>query len=332
MGTDLLAFSTDVEKKIAENISKNPQTDTGQNLAENIAHKTKSLFVNIIEDPFQYLLMPLGEIILIIALTIIAVRLIQRLINKTFSFSRVQSNQGHTLRKLINSVVQYTLYFIAILTILSIFGINLAPVLAGAGILGLAIGFGAQSLVKDVISGFFLIFERQLEVGDLVQINNQITGTVEEVGLRVTKIREFNQRLHYLANRTITQVTNYNREKMRAIINITVPLETNFDLVITSLEQACTQIKEKYTKDLIEDPDIAKFTNMDMNGVQFMITALCSPDAYFQLERDIRKEALDALHQNGIEIAYTRSVIYSPDQAYELQVQNKERTKEPVRS
>ncbi|SFI58903.1 mechanosensitive ion channel family protein [Thermoflavimicrobium dichotomicum] len=302
-------------------------TAQDSNLAENLIAKTKKLLVNIIEDPVRNLLIPIGEIVLIIVLTIIAVRMIRRVVDKTFSFSKIQTNQGQTLRTLINSIVTYSLYFIAILTILSIFGINLAPVLAGAGILGLAIGFGAQNLVKDVISGFFLIFERQLEVGDFVQINNQISGTVEEVGLRVTKIREFNQRLHYLSNRMITQVTNYNREKMRAIAQIIVPLEADFQLVTQSLEETCEKIRKEFEKDLIEEPQILEFTNMDINGVQFTIHAVCHPDAYYPLERAMRKEALMNLHRHGIEIAYTRSVIYNPEQAYQLQTQKKEPVK-----
>jgi small-conductance mechanosensitive channel len=273
------------------------------NLAENLMDKTKGFFLNVYNDPVSFFLMPLGEIILILVLTVILVRMFRQIIDKTFSVSRINNSQANTLRSLIKSVVTYTIYFISILTILSVFGINLGPILAGAGILGLAIGFGAQNLVKDVISGFFLIFERQLEVGDLVQINAKVTGTVEEVGLRITKIREYNQRLHYFANRTIIQVTNYNREKMRAIVPFTFPFDTDVSLVNKSLSEAAEKVKDDFKEELIEPPEVLEYTNLDQSGIQFTIHAVCNPDAHTRLERGIRKRAYEALLQNNIEIA-----------------------------
>lgn len=282
---------------------------------------TKEFLSAIAKDPVSNLLTPILEIVFVVVLTFLAVRVLDRVIDRTFTWSKVETNKAHTLRKLIKSVCYYTLYFIALLTILSKFGINLGPVLAGAGILGLAIGFGAQSLVKDVITGFFLIFERQLEVGDIVEINAQIRGTVEEVGLRVTKIREYNQRLHYLPNGTITQVTNYNREKMRSIVPITVPFEANLEVVSKALAKVCENIDERFKEYLVEKPEVVGVTNIDQNGVQFTITAVSTPDEYWNLEREMRKESVKVLRDHEIDIAYPRSVIYSPEQIKELQAQ-----------
>jgi moderate conductance mechanosensitive channel len=278
-----------------------------------------SFVSKIMEDPVSNLLMPLGQLLFILVLTFIALRLLGKMVDHLFSLSHMQNNKAHTLRKLIKSVLHYALYFISILTILTNLGFDPMPVLAGAGIFGLAIGFGAQNLVRDVITGFFLIFEGQLEVGDVVQINGQIQGTVEEVGLRVTKIREFNQRLHYLANGNITQVTNYNREKMRAIVTVTVPYEANFDQVNQALAEVCDQIAQKYSDSLIEQPEVMEVTQMDQTGVQFTITALSQPKAYYALEREIRKEAILTLYRYGISVAYPKSVIYHLTQNGETQ-------------
>ncbi|WP_187118691.1 mechanosensitive ion channel family protein [Risungbinella massiliensis] len=280
---------------------------------------SSNLFQKIIENPLQYLVFPIGEILLIALLTYFAVRLVNNLVDRAFSFGKQENNKAQTLQKLIKSVAHYVIYFISMLTILAKLGINLGPVLAGAGILGLAIGFGAQSLVKDVITGFFLIFERQLEVGDTVEINSQINGTVEEVGLRVTKIREYNQRLHYLPNGTITQVTNYNREKMRAIVKITVPYESDLDIANQALEDACDKVYEKYEKELYERPSVVGITNIDSLGVHFTIHALSKPTEFWSIEREMRKQAVLILHRQGISIAYPRSVISSPDEMKHLQ-------------
>lgn len=286
---------------------------------EGFMKKIKNMILAIKEDPITNLLIPIGEILLIILITFLVIRLVDKLVDRIFKLSKTDSNKANTLRKLIKSVAHYLIYFIAFVSLLIQIGFDPRPVLAGAGIVGLAIGFGAQNLVRDVITGFFLIFESQLEVGDVVQINGSINGTVEEVGLRITKIREFNQRLHYLANGTITQVTNYNREKMRAIIPITVPYETDLHKVNQTLEDLCETIKEKYEDDLVDDPEVMGVTNIDHTGVQFTITAICKPKKYWKLEREMRKEAVLALNQQGIQIAYPRSVIYNPDEFQALQ-------------
>lgn len=288
-------------------------------LWEDFMSKTKNWLLEITDDPITNLLIPLGEILLIILLTIVIIKVVDRLVDRIFKLSKTESNKAQTLRKLIKSVARYMIYFLAFVSLLIQIGFDPRPVLAGAGILGLAIGFGAQSLVKDVITGFFLIFESQLEVGDIVQINGEINGTVEEVGLRVTKIREFNQRLHYLANGTITQVTNYNREKMRAIIPVTVPFESDLDIVNKALEALCDKIKEKHKENLIEEPEVMGVTNIDLTGITFTIIAVCDPANYWKIEREMRKDAVLTLHEYGIQIAYPRSVIYNPNEVEALQ-------------
>ncbi|MBA4601075.1 mechanosensitive ion channel family protein [Thermoactinomyces mirandus] len=274
------------------------------------AVEVKTLLAKFIDDPITYLVLPAVQIALIVALTILALRFIDRIVDKIFDISRIDSKKAQTLRKLIKSIARYSIYFISILTVLINLGFDPLPVLAGAGILGLAIGFGAQNLVRDIISGFFIIFEGQLEVGDYVEINNQIRGTVEEVGLRITKVREFNQRLHYIANGNINQVTNYNRDQMRAIIDVTVPYESDLSIVNSALEEVCSEIGKKYAPYLIEQPEVMGITMIDNNGVKFTLTALSVPEQFWALERAMRKEAIMILRKYDVDIAYPRSVVY----------------------
>ncbi|SDZ26429.1 mechanosensitive ion channel family protein [Thermoactinomyces sp. DSM 45892] len=274
----------------------------------------QSFWDRIPSNPMNSIVFPFFNIVLVMFLAWLVVRVLDKVIDQAFSLGKVENRTAKTLVKLIKSISHYVIYFIAALTVLAKIGINLGPVLAGAGILGLAIGFGAQNLVRDIITGFFMIFERQLEVGDVVQINGQINGTVEEVGLRITKIREYNQRLHYLPNGTITQVTNYNREKMRAIVPVTVPPDSDLDIVDEALKEACMTVKEEYKDQIISDPEVVGITNMDVNGVQFTITTIATPEEYFIVERAMRKEAVLSLHKRGITIATPRSVVVSTDQ------------------
>ncbi len=148
-------------------------------------------------------------------------------------------------------------------------------------------GFGAQSLVKDVISGFFIIFEGQMEVGDYVQINGDVTGTVEEIGLRVTKIREFNQRLHYFSNGEISRVTNYNRDQMRPLVAVTVPFETDQELVQKTLNQVNEDLGRRLAPFVIEPFSIYGITNIGKDGVEYTITAVVTPEEYWSTEREM---------------------------------------------
>jgi small conductance mechanosensitive channel len=131
----------------------------------------------------------------------------------------VDAGRLQTLEVLLRSTFTYLIYFMAGLTILQIFNVNTAAILASAGILGLAVGFGAQSLVRDIISGFFIIFEDQFKVGDFVEAVGVI-GVVEEVGLRTCKIRQWTGQLHVIPNGEITKVTNYSRGCMMAVVMV----------------------------------------------------------------------------------------------------------------
>jgi small-conductance mechanosensitive channel len=138
------------------------------------------------------------------------------------------SQRVATLLLLLGSVAKYVIIFFAGIMVLRDIGINPTPVLAGAGILGLGVGFGAQNLVRDVVSGFFIIMEGQYAVGDLVEING-VFGQVEEVGLRITKLRDPNGEVRYFANGTIVTANNYTEDYVAHVVNIPLPREAPAD-------------------------------------------------------------------------------------------------------
>ena len=153
------------------------------------------------------------RIAFIIIISIIVVQVGRYIIRKIFKIKfkgpiRKGERREQTLHRLLENALSYVIYFSAILAILQEINIDVKGLLAGAGVLGLAVGFGAQSLVKDVISGFFILFEDQFSVGDYVKIGTA-EGRVEEIGLRTTKIKNFTGELFILPNGTITQVVNY---------------------------------------------------------------------------------------------------------------------------
>ena len=262
-------------------------------------------------DPITTYLMPVLKIAAILILSFIILRYSGNWIDRLFSIRHVDKKRSETLAKLLKSFIKYAVYFIATLTILINVGLNPTPVLAGAGILGLAIGFGAQNLVRDIITGFFLIFENQLHVGDYVEVNGQITGTVEEIGLRVTKIREWNERLHYLSNGEISRVTNYNRDQMRPLVSVTVPYEEDQHKVEQTLNDICQNLAKQYEAYLLEAPTVYGITALDQNGVHYTMMAVSVPEQYWAIERAMRKAIIYTFQAQNIEISYPKRVLYS---------------------
>jgi len=207
-----------------------------------------------------------------------------------------------TLMSLTKNILRYVIYFISAASILKIFNIDMTSILAVAGIGSLAIGFGAQNLVKDVISGFFVIFEDQFGVGDYITINN-FSGLVEEVGLRTSKIRDFSGDLHIIPNGEIKTVTNHTRGSMRALVNVGVPYEEDVDKITNVLKQICEDIK-KSRNDIIDGPSVLGITDFQDSQVLITIVAKTEPMKQWEVEREIRYRIKKVFDQEKIAFPY----------------------------
>ena len=154
--------------------------------------------------------------------------------NKKFNI-KFNEKRSETLHKLVGSAVRYTIYFIAFFQVLSILGVNTTSIVASAGIASVAIGFGAQSLVKDIISGFFIILEGQFDVGDNVKIYNQAAfiagGYVMSLGLRSTKIRSKDGEVYFIPNGTINQVVNYSLMYNLALVELPIKIDDSIEKI-----------------------------------------------------------------------------------------------------
>lgn len=188
-------------------------------------------------------------ILLVLIISFISIKILVRIINylmnsntrinKKFAFN-YNSKRKETILRLIASLVRYIIYFIAVIQILSIFGINTTGLLASAGIISVAIGFGAQTLVKDVITGFFIILEGQFDVGDKVQINSA-TGQVMSLGLRYTKLKANTGEIYFIPNSTISQVVNYSKSYFVVEKELSIKIEED----IETLENNIIELLEK---------------------------------------------------------------------------------------
>ncbi len=262
-------------------------------------------------------LLVVGASLLKIILTIIAARIIikvgQTLVERLFTQSARTNLFGEekrikTLKVLSQSILTYTVYFIAILIILGILGVNTASILASAGIVGLAVGFGAQNLVKDVITGFFMIFENYFTVGEYINTAG-VAGVVEEMGLRTTKIRDWSGELHIIPNSQITIVTNHGRGKARAQVELGIAYQEDIDHAIKILQEAADKVSEELSEVIIDPPVVLGVTDLSPSEVVLTVVAYTKPMEQWHVERELRRALKQALDQEDIEIPYPRHVI-----------------------
>lgn len=183
----------------------------------------------------------------------------------------ISTTRAKTLQTLVLNFFHYALFFIFIVTVFQVFGYNVTALLAGAGVVGLAIGFGAQGLVSDVVTGFFLLLEKQLDVGDYVTTGNY-SGIVEAVGLRTTQIRGFDGTLHYVPNRQIVGLSNHSRGNMQALVDISISYNEDLNRVMSILQEACDQFA-KETEEVVEGPDVLGVQNFGTSDVIIRIIA-----------------------------------------------------------
>ncbi len=261
---------------------------------------------------------------LLIALIIIAgfyilTRVLTGAVSRLFTIRKINEHdslaqrQNETLLKLLQNAIRYVLGIVMLLTVLSQFGINITGLVASAGIAGLAISFGAKNLVQDIITGAFIIFERQFKVGDFVRVG-LIEGVVTELGIRTTKLKGLNGEIHIIPNGQILQVTNFSVDNSFALVDVQVSYEEDLERVEQVLHQIANTTTEKYTDMFIEPIQMLGVQTLGPSEVVYRLMAEVPPMQHFQAGRLIRKELKQGLELEGIKIPYPRMVMMNTEQ------------------
>jgi small-conductance mechanosensitive channel len=254
------------------------------------------------------------KILAILVITNILIRIGKVAIHNVFKIRNLSPlstsvRREETLSKLLDSVLSYVVYFISFMMILSVLGIDIKALIAGAGVVGLAVGFGAQSLVKDVISGFFIIFEDQFSVGDHIRVG-QFEGNVETIGLRTTKIKNWTGELHILPNGNIAEVTNFSINNSIAVVDVAIAYGEDVEKAEKVIAELLKTMPNQYD-DLISAPDLLGIQTMGPTEVILRIVAETLPMQHFAIARMLRKDIKHHLEVHGIEIPYPKLVMYS---------------------
>lgn len=249
---------------------------------------------------WEHVLLSGIKILLIFALTRVVIRLVYRIIDRSLERrekSRLQMNPRRivTVGELLKNITSITSNFIMVMLVLGELGFNVAPLLAGASVLGLAIGFGAQSLVKDVITGFFIILEDQFAVGDVIQTGN-LKGTVEIIGLRSTRLVSSTGEVHIIPNGLITNVTNFSIGTALAVVDLPFSNTRKLEDSIELLQRAMEKLKEN-SEIVPQVPNVLGIQSLTASEYVIRIAVECVPGVRADLERQIQTYAKEALEE-----------------------------------
>ncbi len=256
--------------------------------------------------------------IMIIAFSYIFLKFIQYILNRIFKITRFDTRYENTLCSVLLSVSYYIIFTVCLILILKEFQImditKFGSLVTGASIVGLIAGVAAQSILKDIFNGFFILFEKQIQVGDFVTINEEFRGRVEEIGLRSISLRDWDLRRITIANGNIQSIRNYSKNKMRAVVHVRVSYKEDPMKIISALEEVCNIMNENYNDYIYKTKDGDTINNFSVYGVtdiednpvgaKYTITGIVQSHKYFSAMKDAKLQILIIFNKNNINIAY----------------------------
>lgn len=276
---------------------------------------------NKIADPDMWLNIMFSSIriIIIFIITRIVIKVVYRIIDRSMERKqegkiRVNPRRFVTVGELLKNATSITCNFIMILLLLSEINIQVGPLLASAGVLGLAIGFGAQGLVKDVITGFFIILEDQFAVGDVIQTGTY-KGTVEVIGLRTTKLVSWQGEVHIIPNGAIASVTNYSMSNSLAVVDIPMKADLSLDESVHLVKKSLVGIEER-DLNIVKVPDVLGIQSMSTSEYVVRIVAECLPNSRASVERQIQGDVKKTLeyHEMSNQAVLEQAVALEKDE------------------
>ena len=250
-------------------------------------------------------------IIIFIAFTV--EKVLKIFIKKAFDPSKkhkkFEPRKVGTIRSLLCNSIKYVVWIIAVLAILSVFGVNTAAIVTGLGVVSLVIGLAFQDILKDILAGASILFENQFAVGDLIKIGD-FQGTVISLGLKATRIQAYTGEVKIISNRNITEVINYSLDKTLAVVDIPVSYETKIDKAEKVLMVTASTIKDKI-ESLVSDIELLGVQELSDSAVVFRLVGKCKPAKHFEVERQMKKAFKEALDKNGIKIPYPQIEVHN---------------------
>jgi moderate conductance mechanosensitive channel len=213
------------------------------------------------------------------------------------------------LSSVLRSVVTFVIWLVALLMCLGEVGIDLAPLLAGAGVLGVAIGFGSQSLVRDFLSGMFILIEDQFGVGDIVDLG-AASGTVEAVSLRTTRLRAVDGTVWHMPNGEITRVGNMSQHWSRALLDVEVAYDTDLVHARSVIKRVADELWREDTS-ILDEPEMWGVEQLGASGIALRLVVKTTPSAQWKVSRELRERIKLAFDEEGIEIPFPQQMVWN---------------------
>jgi small conductance mechanosensitive channel len=267
---------------------------------------------------WKWLISSGARILVILVLSFILIRVTGVLtkraksrMNARFKGDIEHTKRTETLTKLIRKTVKAVVLAAAVLMVLQNLGVNIGPLLAGAGIVGLAVGFGAQSLVKDVISGFFILLENHMNVGDVVEVAGS-AGLVESINLRVTKLRDYSGNVHIIPNGQIAVLMNMTKGYSRAVLDIGVAYKENVDEVMEVMKEVAGEMEkeEAWSGKFLEPMEMVGLDSFGDSSVNIKVRFTVKPLEQWNVSREYRRRLKNVFDDKGIEIPFPHVTLY----------------------
>jgi small conductance mechanosensitive channel len=262
------------------------------------------------EDTMIFLRHAVPKILVVVIASLVLIRVLRVLTGKIVALHirkvppGFRAQQVRTLATVTSSVGIFVIIFVAGLEILSLLGINLGPLLASAGIAGLAIGFGAQTLVKDVINGFFILLENQYDIGDNIRVAG-VKGTVEAMNMRSTVLRDEDGTVHIIPNSEIKIVSNATRDWSQLTLRVTVAYSEPSERVVKLLQEVGEELRHDpaYADDIVSDIEVPGIDRVGNGEVEYLIQVKTRPNQQHRVSRELRRRIKECFQQNNIQTA-----------------------------
>jgi small-conductance mechanosensitive channel len=219
--------------------------------------------------------------------------------------------RSDTLSGVVNRVISVIAWFVAFMMILSVFGINVAPIIAAVGVAGIGVAFAAQNIIRDFFHGFFIVMEDWFRVGEVATCAGE-SGVVVDISLRRTTLRDLNGSMHVIPNGKIEQASNMSRDWARINLDISVGYGENLNRVFEVANDVCKKFKDdpKWGEDMITTPEVARVNNLGDSGIEIKILGDTKPMKQWALMGELRKRIKERFDEEGIEIPWPHTKLY----------------------
>lgn len=261
-------------------------------------------------------LQKLGVVLITCFVILWAVNIVARAVRKAVDdgnegVTTDAERRAATLGSVLKNAARVLVGIFFVLVTLQEFGVNIQPLLAGSAVAGVALGFGAQTLVKDIIAGFFLLMENQFGVGDIIDVDNKHSGTVERMTLRVTQIRDMEGRAHYLPNGTISQVVVLSKDYARALVDVEVNNDQDVDRVMALLKSLGEELQKDRPDAVLEPTEVRGIETMSATGCTIRTLTKTGPGLQWEIAREFRRRILLRFKQEGIGMPLPQRVVWT---------------------